>query len=122
MCTEVVLADLANSRHREAILSLINAFAAEPLVGDGKPLSDFARAHLIPGLQAHPTALVFLAYRGARAVGIATCFRGFSTFAARPLVNISDFYVVPTERGQGIGPRSSWPRLRPRLGPQAAAS
>jgi len=28
---------------------------------------------------------------------------GFSTFAARPLLNLSDFYVVPAHRGGGIG-------------------
>ena len=35
--------------------------------------------------------------------GIAACFRGFSTFAAKPLINISDFYVVPSLRGRGLG-------------------
>ena len=101
--TEIVFADLASPRHQEAILSLVDGFAAEPLVGDGKPLGDFAREYLIAGLQAHPTTLVFLAWHDEEAVGIATCFRGFSTFAARPLTNISDFYVLPRLRGRGIG-------------------
>jgi len=46
---------------------------------------------------------VLLAYVDAAAVGIATCFVGFSTFAARPLVNIHDLAVLPEFRGQGIG-------------------
>ncbi len=71
--------------------------------GDGKPLSDFAKRELIPGLQAHPTTMVFLALLDETTCGIATCFRGFSTFAARPLINISDFYVTPEARGLGIG-------------------
>ena len=31
------------------------------------------------------------------------CFQGFSTFAARPLINIHDLAVLPDLRGQGIG-------------------
>jgi len=33
------------------------------------------------------------------------CFRGFSTFAAAPLINVHDLAVVPGFRGQGIGRR-----------------
>jgi ribosomal protein S18 acetylase RimI-like enzyme len=36
-------------------------------------------------------------------VGLAVCFRGFSTFAARPLLNIHDFSVLPACRGAGVG-------------------
>jgi len=36
-------------------------------------------------------------------VGLANCFMGFSTFAARPLVNIHDLVVLPGYRGKGIG-------------------
>ena len=61
------------------------------------------RKDLIPGLRAHPTTLIFLAYRDAAPVGVAVCFRGFSTFTAQPLVNIHDLAVLPNERGKGIG-------------------
>ncbi len=46
---------------------------------------------------------MFLAFHGGEPAGLATCFRGFSTFAARPLINVHDFYVVPALRGRGIG-------------------
>jgi ribosomal protein S18 acetylase RimI-like enzyme len=36
-------------------------------------------------------------------VALATCFRGFSTFRALPLINISDLAVLPDYRGRGIG-------------------
>jgi ribosomal protein S18 acetylase RimI-like enzyme len=36
-------------------------------------------------------------------VGAAVCFIGFSTFAARPLLNLHDLAVVPELRGRGIG-------------------
>ena len=47
--------------------------------------------------------MVLLAFDGDEPVGIATCFFGFSTFAARPLLNVHDLAVVPARRGDGIG-------------------
>jgi GNAT superfamily N-acetyltransferase len=100
--TAIVVADLTQPDQAAATLDLLDAYAADPM-GDGRPLSAAARRDLIPGLQQHPTTLVFLAYRGDEPVGLAICFRGFSTFAARPLVNISDYFVLPSHRGAGIG-------------------
>jgi GNAT superfamily N-acetyltransferase len=100
----VIEADLSRPDHQEATIYLLNAYAMDPM-GDGKPLSEEARRDLIPGLRQHPTTLVFLAYRDAQPVGLAICFRSFSTFAARPLVNISDYFVFPELRGLGIGRR-----------------
>jgi len=97
-------ADLSKPSHQEAIVELVDAYAADPM-GNGKPLSADVREALIPGLQEHPTTLVFLAYQAEQAVGVAVCFRGFSTFAARPLINIHDLAVLGTHRGQGIGRR-----------------
>ena len=56
----------------------------------------------MPGLRAHPTTLIFLALHQDEAVGIVTCFIGFSTFAARPLVNIHDLHVAKDHRRHGI--------------------
>jgi len=97
-------ADLSRSDHQEAVVRLVNAYSMDPMADD-KPLSDIAQRDLIPGLQAHPTTMVFLAWHGAEAVGIAVCFRGFSTFAARPLVNIHDLFVAPEHRGAGVSRR-----------------
>ena len=99
---EIVEADLNREYHQEAVLELIDAYAGDAM-GNGKPLTSEARSALIPGLQKHPTTIIFLAYQGSDAIGIAVCFLGFSTFAARPLINISDFSVLPAHRGQGIG-------------------
>lgn len=97
-------ADLSDPAHQAATLAMMDAYARDAM-GDGRPLSDWSREHLIAGLREHPTTLVFLAFRGTEPVGLATCFRGFSTFAARPLINISDYFVVPAGRGLGIGRR-----------------
>ena len=103
MCDiEVFKADLAKKHHQNAVVEMMDAYSSDPM-GDAKPLSEFARANLIRGLQEHPTTLVFLASQDIEPCGIATCFRGFSTFAAKPLINVSDFYVALELRGQGIG-------------------
>ena len=99
---EILQADLDLPEHQEAVLTLLDAYARDPM-GNGKALSNEVRGDLIPGLQRHPTTIIFLAFQNKNAVGIATCFGGFSTFAARPLINIHDFYVIPDLRGQKIG-------------------
>jgi ribosomal protein S18 acetylase RimI-like enzyme len=98
----VIEADLDDAQHQTAILYLVNAYARDPM-GDGRDLPYAVRDRLIPGLRQHPTSLVFLALDDATPIGIAVCFVGFSTFAARPLINIHDLAVVPECRGQGVG-------------------
>lgn len=98
----IMEADLSRPAHQCAVLDLINAYATDPM-GDGKPLAPEVRNALIPGLRQHPTTLIFLAYQGEAAIGIAVCFLGFSTFAAKPLINIHDLAVLPGYRGLGIG-------------------
>jgi len=99
---EVVEADLNKAEDQQAVVALVDAYAADPM-GNGKPLPDEVRRNLIPGLRRHPTTLIFLAYQGENAVGIAVCFLGFSTFAARPLINVHDLAVLPAFRGKGVG-------------------
>jgi ribosomal protein S18 acetylase RimI-like enzyme len=100
----VVEADLENPRHQEAVVELVGAYARDPM-GGGRDLPAQVLRDLVPGLRRHPTSLVFLALASGAPVGIAVCFVGFSTFAARPLINIHDLAVVPGYRGRGIGRR-----------------
>ena len=98
----IVRADLERPDHARAVVSLTAAYARE-VSADGAPLPEQVLAALVPGLRAHPTAIVLLAYDGDAAVGIAVCFVGFSTFAAREIVNIHDLSVLGAWRGRGIG-------------------
>jgi GNAT superfamily N-acetyltransferase len=100
----IVEADLVRPEHARDVVELTQAYALDPM-GNGAPLAPAVVERLLAGLREHPTTLILLAYAGVEAVGIATCFRGFSTFQARPLINIHDLAVVPGHRGRGIGAR-----------------
>lgn len=102
MTLAIRAADLADPTDAAAVVALVNAYALDPL-GGGVPLADDVQARLVPGLRAHPTSLVLLALLDDRAVGVAVCFFGFSTFQGRPLLNVHDLAVLPTARGRGIG-------------------
>ncbi|WP_207079608.1 GNAT family N-acetyltransferase [Sphingomonas sp. IC081] len=98
----VRLADYADAADAARVVALLDSYARDPM-GGGKPLSDDVRARLVSGLAAHPGAFSLLAFAGDEALGLANCITGFSTFAARPLVNIHDMAVLPEARGKGVG-------------------
>jgi ribosomal protein S18 acetylase RimI-like enzyme len=95
-------ADLKYQGDGTAVIAVLDSYASDS-IGGGTPLTSDVKARLIPALCAHPTALVLLAFDGAQAVGITIGFFGFSSFRARPLLNIHDLAVLPTHRGRGIG-------------------
>ncbi|AOR77626.1 GNAT family N-acetyltransferase [Novosphingobium resinovorum] len=97
----ITRADFADPADAAAIVAMLDVYARDPM-GGGEPLSDDVRERLVPALAQVPGAFVLLARLDGEAVGIANCFTGFSTFAARPLVNIHDIAVAPGHRGKGI--------------------
>lgn len=98
----ILTADYANPDHARALVSLLDAYARDP-AGGGTPLSEFARANLVPALAARPQAFSVLALDGADPVGLVNCLEGFSTFACRPLVNVHDVVVRASHRGRRVG-------------------
>jgi GNAT superfamily N-acetyltransferase len=104
MTVEIIEADLERPDHQRDVLAMTQAYARDPM-GNGAPLPAEVAERLVPGLRAHPTTLIFLAYLDGQAAGIATCFRGFSTFYAQPTINVHDLSVLPEHRGAGIGRR-----------------
>lgn len=96
--------DFTNPQHQQDFIALLDHYAHDPM-GGGTGLSDFARAELWPRLRDFPGFVGWLAYQEGRAVGLVNCFFGFSTFAARPLLNIHDIVVHRDCRGQGLSHR-----------------
>ena len=98
----VTLADYRYARDAADVVALLDAYARDPM-GGGEPLRDDVKARLASDLAGNPQAFSLLARLDDRAVGLANCFMGYSTFAAAPLVNIHDLAVLPDARGAGIG-------------------
>ena len=94
-------ADLDRPEDAKAVVTLLDAYAADPM-GSGEPLPQDTRDRLVPALRRVPGHLVMLAFARERAIGLAICFPGLSTFRARPLLNIHDLAVLPDHRGQGV--------------------
>lgn len=99
---DVVTADLDNPEHANAVLTVLNAYASDPM-GGGEPLSAHTQKNLIASLKKRSNIYTILAFDSQEPIGIALCFEGFSTFACKPLLNIHDFAVVPKYRDQGVG-------------------
>jgi GNAT superfamily N-acetyltransferase len=100
-CRRAVLTDPADAA---AYRQLLDAYAADPM-GQGRPLPAAVLDKVVSDLASHPTAWAYLAGYDKHPRGFATCFLGYSTFRARPLLNIHDIAVEPAARGQGLARR-----------------
>lgn len=93
---------LDDTAHALALIERLDDYARDPM-GGSHPLSDDTRSTLVSKLAQRADYLGFLAFIGDEAVGLINCFEGFSTFSARPLLNVHDIAVMAAHRGQGIG-------------------
>ncbi|MCA9089314.1 MAG: GNAT family N-acetyltransferase [Planctomycetaceae bacterium] len=96
------LADWDLPEDAGAIADLVNTYAQLP-TGGGEALPPDVLSQLVPALRKMRGAFVLLAYHQAQPIGLAICLQGFSTFAAKPLINVHDLVVVPEHQGQGVG-------------------
>jgi ribosomal protein S18 acetylase RimI-like enzyme len=94
--------DYHHPADRAALELLLNHYAQDPM-GGGAAIAPEALARLCDELAQRPFAFSFIAWRGGEPVGLINCFEGFSTFKAKPLVNVHDVVVHETARGQGVG-------------------
>ncbi|QDU74947.1 aminoalkylphosphonic acid N-acetyltransferase [Bremerella volcania] len=99
---EIIRIDLNDLRHAEALVHLLDQYSQDPM-GSDAPLPPEVHENLIPRLRQVDQFRGLLAQFEGRFVGLANCFLGFSTFKARPLINIHDLAVAPEARGQGVG-------------------
>ena len=102
MTVRVAPVDLYDPVQAVCWLALLDHYAQDPM-GGGDGLSDFAKLNLVHAIREVPGYHGALAWLDGEAVGQINCFAGFSTFAARPLLNVHDIVVHASVRGQGIG-------------------
>lgn len=98
----VLPVDYHNVEHRHALVMLLDAYARDPM-GGGEGLAEDVKARLCDDLAARPDAASFIAWLDGQPVGLVNCIEGYSTFKARPLMNIHDIAVLTGQRGQGVG-------------------
>lgn len=101
MSVSVRRANLGDGGDVDHYLHLLDAYARDPM-GAGTPLPGDVVDRLRRDMPNHPTAHVLLAFADSEAVGFVTCFVGYSTFRAMPLLNIHDIAVLPAWRGRSI--------------------
>ncbi len=101
MSLHVSAVDLYDPAQAAIWLDLLDHYARDPM-GGGEGLSDYARLHLVHTIRQVPGFHGALAWLDGEAVGLIDCFAGFSTFAAKPLLNVHDIVVHASRRGQGI--------------------
>ncbi len=102
MLLQILRVDYQNPLHRRALVMLLDAYAQDPM-GGGAGLAQDVKDRLCDDLAARPDAASFIAWHGEQAVGLVNCIEGYSTFKAKPLMNIHDIAVLPAHRGQGVG-------------------
>jgi GNAT superfamily N-acetyltransferase len=103
-----------NSTDRHSLCALLNHYAQDPMGGSALLAADVL-ARLCDDLAERSFAFSFIAWAaghendgkghpdGERAVGLVNCMEGYSTFKAKPLINIHDLVVHSDWRGQGVG-------------------
>jgi GNAT superfamily N-acetyltransferase len=101
MSTEIKRVDYQNSEQANAVVLLLNHYSMDPM-GASEPLPDIVQQNLISELQKREhfgSAIVYVDQQPAALVNFA---EGFSTFAAKPLINVHDLVVHREYRGKGL--------------------
>ncbi|MFK7817255.1 MAG: GNAT family N-acetyltransferase [Planctomycetaceae bacterium] len=101
MAVRVAKVDYSDPKEADHFRDLLNAYACDRF-GAGEALPQDVLDALPVRLAEFPTAFSVIAYVDDEPAALANCFFGFSTFAARRLVNIHDVVVLDKFRGQGL--------------------
>jgi len=96
----IITADLNSTEHSRAFVRLVDEYVRGD-TGKGSPLSAEIKNRLVPGIRQHKYACVYFAVAGIKIIGLAVCFKGYSTFSAAPLINIHDLIITKKYRRKG---------------------
>lgn len=97
----IVIADLADPSHAEAVVFLLNEYSKDEM-GGGRELPEAVKSCLVPELMKRPHAFAILAFVQGEPADLAICIEGFSSFACKSLLNIHDMVVSPKFRGRKL--------------------
>jgi len=94
--------DYLNPADATALVGLLDMYAQDPM-GGSEALDEQVKMRLCTDLANHPGAVSWIAYLDEKPVGLLNAFMGYSTFKAKPLMNVHDIAVDPAYRGRGVG-------------------
>lgn len=101
MKISIIQADYLNEQHGKDLVMLLNEYALDPM-GGGEALPAYVQENLVATLAKRQDFLTLLCYVDDKPAGILNCVEGFSTFKAKPLLNIHDCGVLKEFRGLSI--------------------
>jgi GNAT superfamily N-acetyltransferase len=93
--------DLGDPLQSASFLSLLDHYARDPM-GGGEALAMDVCSALPEALSKVAGFHGAMAWHGDQAIGLINCFTGFSTFKAKPLLNVHDLVVHADWRGQRV--------------------
>jgi ribosomal protein S18 acetylase RimI-like enzyme len=97
----IIIADYYNVIDSDSIVELMDQYAQDKM-GGGESLPDSVKEVLVPSMAKVPGAFTVLALVEGKPAGLINCFMGFSTFKAKPLINIHDVIVLSEYRGRKL--------------------
>ncbi len=98
----ILYVDLQNPVHCGHVIKLLNDYMNDPM-GNNCPMPKGLAPQIISGLKHYSGFLGFFVMADDQFAGLANCNVNFSTFQAKPLINIHDFIVAPEFRNIGAG-------------------
>lgn len=101
MATEVNRIDYSNSQQAAEVIALLDHYAQDPM-GSAAPLPENVKATLIDELKKRDNFGSAIAYVDGQPAALVNFAEGFSTFAAKPLLNVHDLVVHRDFRGRGL--------------------
>ncbi len=103
MCEkQFIKINLNTPEHCQELLKLLDIYMQDEM-GQSSPMPKALAPKIIEGLKQHSAYLGFFACIDGQYAALANCNLNFSTFQAKPLINIHDFIVSPQFRNQGAG-------------------
>ena len=99
---KLIQVNLADKRHCDAVIDLLNHYMLDEM-GIGEAMPQGLDTTILEGLKKHQAYLGFLVEVDNRFAALANCNLNFSTWKAKPLINIHDLIVSPDFRKMGVG-------------------